>query len=321
MDARSLTAEERTALVRRQIKVLDDILVSALSRPPLSFDQLLVSPGEPRFDPGALAVPLPAPAWEDFAPAGRSRLWFGGRGRFIGRGRFGRRAAAARALFQAALAEHEQTENQRRRALAAAKAQHDRVITAERVTAARHNADIERRRTLFASRDPCTIEWFVGQVLHASRYPDVFPRDYDIGYQPRTRAVVVAAELPPRQIVPSARAFRYASSRAAVEPVPRPDTEIRQRYRRLVAAIALRTLHEIFTATPPDVVATITFSGWLTSADPATGQPQRPCLVTVTAARDAFAELVLAAVDPIACLTHLNGELSSAPTPPRTASL
>ena len=317
MDARSLTAEERTALVRRQIKVLDEILVSALSRPPLSFDLLLVSPAEARFDPGALAVPRPAPAWEDFEPARPSRLgrpgtrgWPGARGWLGARGWFGRRTAAARSQFQAALAEHERTEIQRRRALAAAKAQHDRDVTTERVRAARQNADTARRRTLFASRDPRTIEWYVGQVLRASRYPDVFPRDYEIAYQRRTRAVVVAAGLPPRQIVPSARAFRYASSRAAVEPVPRPDTEIRQRYRRLIAAIALRTLHEVFAATPPEVVATVAFSGWLTSADPATGQPERPCLVTVTAARDAFAQLVLAAVDPVACLVHLNGTLS-----------
>lgn len=46
------------------------------------------------------------------------------------------------------------------------------------------------------------------------------------------------------------RGYRYVKARDAIDPLPRPQNETRQRYKRLIACVALRTLHEIFTATP-----------------------------------------------------------------------
>jgi restriction system protein len=54
------------------------------------------------------------------------------------------------------------------------------------------------------------------------------------------------------------------------------------------------------------VVATVTFRGRVTTIDPATGQPSRAHLVGVSARRGVFEELVLAAVDPVACVARLN---------------
>jgi restriction system protein len=172
---------------------------------------------------------------------------------------------------------------------------------------------VHARQSAFAARDPEAVEWFVGCVLDASRYPDVFPREHQVTYRRKTRDVVVEFELPPPRIVPAARAFRYVSTRDAVEPVPRPLREIKQRYAKLVARIALRTLHEIFTATEPDVVDAVTFNGYVSSTDPATGNPVKPHLLSATVDRSALAGIVLAAVDPIACLTHLNAQLSPDP--------
>jgi hypothetical protein len=45
------------------------------------------------------------------------------------------------------------------------------------------------------------------------------------------------------------RGYRYVKARDAIDPLPRPQNETRQRYKRLMACVALRTLHEIFTAT------------------------------------------------------------------------
>ncbi len=150
------------------------------------------------------------------------------------------------------------------------------------------------------------MAWFAGGVLKASRYPDGFPREHQVTYQRQDRNVTVDAELPPVSVVPAVRAYRYVRARDVIEPVPRQENEIRQRYDRLVACVALRMLHEIFTATPPEVVAAVTFRGRVTTIDRATGQPSRAQLVSVCAGRAVFGELVLAAVDPVACLTRLN---------------
>ena len=60
-----------------------------------------------------------------------------------------------------------------------------------------------------------------------------------------------------------------------------------------------------FTATAPDVVRAVSFTGYVSTTDPATGKSARPCLVTVTAERPVFEDLVLADVEPAACLAGL----------------
>lgn len=294
-------AQEKTAAIEQQVKVLDEILASALELPPWTFERLAASPKEPRFDPGP--GPVPGPAWPDFAPVRPSGL----RRLFGGAVRYKRQLAEAQARFAAAESDHERAQSQRQRELAAARARYHREISQERARTAKRNAYIARRRSAFAAGDPESVEWFLAGVLQASRYPEGFPRQHQVAYH--GREVAVEFELPPQDVVPSVRGYRYLVSRDAIEPLPRPASEIRQRYRRLVSSIALRTMHEIFSATLPGVVESVVFDGHVTTVDPATGKPVRRHALSVSATRGAFDDLVLNAVDPVACLTHLDARL------------
>ena len=301
-------ARDKTATVERQIKALDEMLASGLRRPRLTFESLLIPPAAAEFDPGPLGAGQPEPQWSEFAPA--RPAW---PGRLFRAGRHRRDVTKARTWFEAARAEHGRQEAERQRAIVVAKAQHDREVTEQRAEAARHNARVAGQQAAFAGRDAGAVEWFAAQVLEASPYPDVFPREHTVAYRPENRDVVIEFELPPKRIVPPVRLFRYVRTRDAVEPLARPENEIKQRYRTLICAVALRTLHEIFTATPADVVEAVVFNGRVSSVDRATGKPFRPHLVSVCAERAAFGELILAAVDPVACLTHLNAIVSPDP--------
>jgi restriction system protein len=297
-------AEEKTTAVEQQIKALDDILAGALQLPPWSFDRLVAAAREPRFDPGPLGRALPAPAWEDFAPERPSGL------RRLFGGRYKSRLATARARYDSAQADHEHAESERQQAIAAARARHHQEITQERSRAAKRNAFVTRRRSAFAAGDPEAVEWFVGGVLTASRYPDGFPRQHQVVYRPQSREVAVEFEFPPQDVVPAVRGYRYLVTRDTIEPLSRPASEISKRHRRLIAGITLRTLHEIFAATPPDAVAAVAFDGRVTTVAPATGKPTRQHLLSVSVTRPAFEDLVLAAVDPLVCLEHLNAQLA-----------
>jgi restriction system protein len=106
-------------------------------------------------------------------------------------------------------------------------------------------------------------------------------------------------------------------ARDVIEAVSRPEDEISQRYERLISAIALRTLHEIFSATAPEVVRAVSFTGYVSTTDQATGKPVRPHLLAVSAERPAFEDLVLAEVEPAACLARLGAVAPAAAEPPR----
>jgi restriction system protein len=302
LESQQQSAEEKTAAVEERMKALEEVLTSVLALRPVSFDRLLAAPRTPEFDPGPLGAAVPVPDWADFAPVPATGL-----DRFVGGGRrHARQVTEARTRFEAAQAEHLRQESERRRTLAIAKAKYDRAVTEERAKVAARNAYVTGRRSAFAVGDAEAVRWYVGCVLRNSRYPDGFPRDYQVSYRPEDREVTVDFELPPRDVVPAARAYRFVKARDVVEPVPRQDSEITRSHERLVSCVALRTLHEIFGATPPDVVRAVAFAGWVGTVDRATGKPARSDLLNVTAERSAFDDLVLAEVDPATCLTHLN---------------
>lgn len=301
--------ERRSADVERQIKALDDVLTSVLHLPVLTFDRLKVAPILPRFDPGQLGTAAVAPRWEEYvppAPGGLSRL-------FGGATRYDRQTAEARTRFDAATADYHEREAQRQRALSAAKAAHERTVADLRAKAASQNGEVEARRAAFTSGDHNAVEWFVSRVLSGSRYPDRFPRRYQVAYRPENRDVVVEFELPSQQVIPVVRGYRYIKARDAIDPVARPTTEVKQRYARLIACIALRTLHEVFASTPGDVVEAVVFNGRVSTIDRATGKPDRPHLLSVEAERTVFEDLVLASVEPAACLKRLNALVSPNP--------
>ena len=309
IQAQLRAAERKTAGIEEQVKTLDEILTGVLSSPALTFDSLKVTPELPAFDPGHLGTAEPAPDWTDYeppGPGGLSRL-------FGGVARHERQTAEARARFDTAMAEHRQREAQRKRALSAARAAHESRLADVRAQAATQNAEIETRRAAFAAGDPEAVEWFVSRVLDASRYPADLPRQYQVAYRPENRDVVVEFELPPQRVVPVVRGYRYIRTRDAIDPLPRLATEVRQRYARLIACVALRTLHEVFVSTPGDVVEAVVFNGRVSTIDRATGKPDRPHLLSVEAERSVFEDIVLAAVEPAACLKRLNALVSPNP--------
>jgi restriction system protein len=51
----------------------------------------------------------------------------------------------------------------------------------------------------------------------------------------------------------------------------------------------------------------------VSTTDLATGQPIRPCLMSVSAEREVFTSFVLANLDPAACLHKLNALVSNHP--------
>ena len=301
LESQHRAAEEQTAALQEQVKGLEEVLTSVLPLPPMSFDRLMATPRTPAFDPGPLGVAVPGPDWSDFAPAKPAGLL-----RFLGRtARFKRQTAQAQGRFEAEAAEHRERESRRQQELAVARAKYHKKVTEARAQAAARNAYVASRQAACAAGEAESVAWFARCVLRASRYPDGFPREYQVAYDRPTRNVTVEFELPARDVVPLVRSYRYVKARDVIEPVPCTEHEIGQRYERLISGIALRTMHEIFSATAPEVVQAVSFAGYVSTTDQATGKPVRPHLLAVSAERPVFEDLVLAEVEPAACLARL----------------
>ncbi|MGA2830906.1 MAG: restriction endonuclease, partial [Streptosporangiaceae bacterium] len=176
-----------------------------------------------------------------------------------------------------------------------------------------HNASVDQFERDFLARDPEAVAEFCTLVLDSSIYPEGFAHRTRALYRPEPREVAVEYELPLQAVILAERGYKYVANRDEIDTLTRPEKEIKDRYARLIAQVAIRTIHEILISVPPGVAAIVTFYGHVSTTDLATGQPIRPCLISVSAEREVFTSFVLANLDPVACLRKLNALVSNHP--------
>jgi restriction system protein len=125
--------------------------------------------------------------------------------------------------------------------------------------------------------------------------------------------VVIDYELPAFTVVPQVQTFKYVKTSDSITHTERKIGERRTLYADAIAAITLRTLHEVFTADTAGHIDVVAFNGYVRTIDPGTGKDIQPYLITVRATRDAMQEIDLSRVASAACLQHLKAEVSRSP--------
>jgi restriction system protein len=241
LEGRKAEAEEMSRALQDRVTGLDGVLTTGIRTAPLvTFQSLKRQEAYPPFDAGPLGEPLPPPLWEQFAPDPPS-----GFRRRANSARYAREEQEARAAFDRARLQHAAAEAGRREQLARRREAH-RAASAEAISQAReYNEGIDQFARNFRTHDSEAVARFCTLVLDGSAYPDGFPHQTRVIYQPEPREVVVEWELPAQSVIPVERGYKYAATRDAIDPVARPEREIKERYANLIARVTLRTMHEI----------------------------------------------------------------------------
>jgi restriction system protein len=310
IEERKAEAAAMTADLQTRLSELDSVLITG-TRPGsrITFAALKQTVDMAPFDPDGLDRPVPVPQWSQFTPRPPSAM-----GRLLGRSaRHDREVAAGREAYEREVARHAGADSDRRRLLAERKSAYDRRVAEAAQVAADYNAEVDQFEHGFQAGDPEAVAQFLTLVLDASQYPEGFPHRTRALYRPEPREAVVEYELPPQSLIPVERGYKYVQTRDEIDTTIRPDKEIKDRYARLIAMSALRTIHEVLTSEQIGLVEVVTFNGHVSTTDRATGQPIRPCLISVSALREVFATFVLADLDPVTCLRKLNALVSAHP--------
>jgi restriction system protein len=299
--ARDEEAAVKTEAIERRVAELESLLRSSLARDPrISFDSLRITAAVPPLNLGALADPIPAPQWADFAPrppTGLQRM-------FGGSQRYQTSYEAAERAFASAQADHQQREAARQHKVAEDRAVWNRRAADAKRKAEAHNAHVAELAIGFREQDRFAVSNYVQMVLDRSPYPEGFPAERHAGYVPESSLLAVEWFLPTFDIIPEHKTLRHIKARKAVEPTARPPADAQRLYNTVIAQIAVRTVREVFMVTPEDMVSTVVFNGHVDTADPATGRKIRPPLISMRATREKFDELVLTEprFDPVASI-------------------
>ncbi len=310
-EAGASAAKSMKAQLDARLAELRTLLTSVLDTPPqLSFAMLKQSAAVPPFEPGDVGKPLPVPVWEDFAPPPPGVL----SGLVGGKARHARAQKAAQDAFEHARADHALAEDARASHLQEARAAHDVRVRAIKAEVREHNAAVDELEANFRAAVPDAVEEYFGQVLALSDYPSGFLHEYQVAYRQEPRELVIEYRLPPVEVIPTARDFRYVKTRSEIDELARPVKEIKELYASVIHQVALRTMWECFAVTvAEDVVDAVVFNGIVAATNRATGQAEELHLISAPASRTDFSQLVLDQLEPEACLKHLKAILSPHP--------
>jgi restriction system protein len=173
------------------------------------------------------------------------------------------------------------------------------------------NAAIDKQKADYESLLPTAITGYCNAVLLTSKYPDSFPKEFDLEYIPRTKILAIDYSLPSPDKMPNVKEVKYVKSKNEFHKAQLSETERNRIFDDALYQICLRTLHELFDADSVDALDAIVFNGWVESIDKATGKETKGCVISVQAKKQEFQEINLQHVDAKACFKKLKGVGSS----------
>ena len=176
------------------------------------------------------------------------------------------------------------------------------------------NQEIDQFENAYKAGEPEAVIAYCSLVLEQSEYPNDFPQEFRIAYVPEPKELVVDYELPTKEIVPNVAEYKYVKTKDRIDEKVRKTSEIKGVYQNIVAAVCLRTIHEIFDSDQGDHIQVVTFNGFVNSIDPSTGKDIRPYLISTRVVKERFKELNLAKVEMKACLRNLGAQVSPQPS-------
>lgn len=307
VEKRKATAKKKTAQLARAVDELESILRTGLQQPGrLDVTSLYREPKFPELKLGDLASPIPEPEFVAPDPPGLlSRFLGGGR-------RYDECLQDAWEDYERDLAVARRAERTRQREVAAKRHEHEAAVQHIREECQQYNEALAVLENNVVARAKVSVEKYLEYVLHAVPLPGKFPRHAEAIFNPTTEQAVVRFELPPREVVPTVRAYQYVQRADEERATNRPVKEVAALYRSVVSQVALLCLRNLFQS--DNKLDMIGFNGHVHAVNPATGVREFPCMVSVQVERKSFLpDENLAAVTAEVCLQKLGAIISPHP--------
>jgi restriction system protein len=208
------------------------------------------------------------------------------------------------------LEDHAAAEQQRAELLAAAVADYRSDCMKRERDVAEANEKVDHFKKSLAAGDPDAINEYVGIVLSNSAYPEVFQVDYEFEFDAELGELTVVVIVPPPSAIPNVKAYKYVAASDEIRETPCSQKEQRERYNGAVAAVAIRTFHEVFESDREGRIHTVSLTVQTETANPATGLVEAFPLVAAAADRQEFSKFDLRNVNPVQTLAHMRSQVS-----------
>ena len=163
----------------------------------------------------------------------------------------------------------------------------------------------------YLQKDTGTIVDYCEIILSHSIYPENFPQQYELSYNPENKLLLVDYFLPSPEHIPRLKEVKYNKALDQFKEYFISEAAFNELYDKILYEITLRTIHELYKADVIDTISLVVFNGYVKSIDAGTGREVTACILSVQASKEDFLKLDLGHVDPKACFKTLKGVGSS----------
>ncbi len=319
----------------RRVLEIEYILESAMRVDSwIDLESFRVVAEHPPVETNGLDLPIPAPVPVQappepvyVEPAAPSSLG----GMFGGKKRFEQAVVQAQAAHQEALAqwqsylaavpemqlqqmqEHQVAEAERQEKYVMLIETYDAECAAREAEVAGSNIQLDALIAGVQAGTKEGIEEYVTLVLEHSGYPEDFPVEHEVTFDPVTRELTLVVAISGPEQLPTVREYKYNKSKDEITSTAQTQKALKDLYASALNQVTLRALHEVFEADRAKLIQTISMSVGCTAIDPATGKPAHTKLLMVAADRGTYETFDLTNVVPTATLDHLGAVVSKNP--------
>ena len=173
------------------------------------------------------------------------------------------------------------------------------------------NAIVDEQKALYLSASNEAIISYCDMVLSNSKYPEFFPKEYEISYSSENKVLIVDYLLPAPEVIPTLVEVKYIATRDEFTEKHMSETQRAKLYDDLIYQAALRTVHELFESDVIKAISTVVFNGYVRSLNKATGNETTACILSLQTSREEFLVINLLNVEPKNCFKQLKGVGSS----------
>lgn len=173
------------------------------------------------------------------------------------------------------------------------------------------NLTIEQIKNNYYQLDENAVIEYCDMVLNNSFYPESFPKDFEVEYNPENKIFIVEYQLPSIECLPKLKEVKYIASKQELKETFLSEQQILKMFDDTVYQITLRTIHELFEADTANALESISFNGWVRAINKATGIEENNCILSIQVKKDDFLKIDLSNVDPKTCFKSLKGVASS----------
>jgi len=173
------------------------------------------------------------------------------------------------------------------------------------------NAGIEKMKEAYLNQNTDSIIEYCDMVLNNSEYPETFPKNFELEYNPDNKIIIIEYELPSFECLPQIKEVKYIATRNELKETPISESQLQKIFDEAMYKITLRTIYELFKADVVNALEAISFNGWVKATNKATGKKENNCILSIQVKKNIFLEIDLSNVDPKKCFKNLKGVASS----------